>query len=113
MFGPADSPFENGIYRLNMQFNDQYPFQPPKVTFITKIYHPNIGVDRRFCIGMLYDHWCIALSIEAVLVSIQSIFTSPDVIDSLLANAEAARLYIEKRGNDDQHVRWCTETYAV
>jgi ubiquitin-conjugating enzyme E2 D len=113
MFGPTDSPFEGGIYRLDMQFNDQYPLKPPKVTFITKIFHPNIGVDGKICIDILYNQWCPALSIESVLLSIQSIFTSPHVNNSLPVNNEAANLYTQGRAKYDPYVRLYTKKYAV
>ena len=113
MLGPPDSPFEGGIYRLNMQFSHKYPLQPPEVTFITKIFHPNISDDGKICINILYNDWCAALRIETILLSIQSIFTSPDVIAALPVNNEAANLYTKNRDEYDQHGRWYTKTYAV
>ena len=34
IFGPADTPWEGGIFSLRMTFCDQYPDKPPKVTNI-------------------------------------------------------------------------------
>lgn len=31
-----------GRYRLELFLPEQYPMEPPKVRFLTKIYHPNI-----------------------------------------------------------------------
>jgi len=45
--GPDESPFEGGIYQLRIQFPDQYPKKPPRVRFITEMFHPNIFVDVR------------------------------------------------------------------
>ena len=42
MWGPPDTPYENGLFRLRIQVPDRYPFEPPQITFQTKIYHPNI-----------------------------------------------------------------------
>ena len=45
IFGPEDTPFEGGTFRLTMEFSDEYPHQPPKILFITKMFHPNIYQD--------------------------------------------------------------------
>ena len=42
IFGPKDSPYGGGIFELEMFLPDDYATSPPKVTFITKIYHPNV-----------------------------------------------------------------------
>ena len=41
IFGPQDTIWEGGIFKLQMEFNDQYPIQPPKVIFLSKMFHPN------------------------------------------------------------------------
>lgn len=40
--GPEDSPFEGGLFKLELFLPEDYPMSAPKVRFITKIYHPNI-----------------------------------------------------------------------
>lgn len=42
VFGPEDSPFEGGLFKLELFLPEDYPMSAPKVRFITKIYHPNI-----------------------------------------------------------------------
>ena len=37
--GPHASPYENGIFNLELFLPSEYPMAPPKVRFITKIYH--------------------------------------------------------------------------
>ena len=48
-FGPTESPYEGGVYKLKLTFVDRYPFEPPKCQFITKMYHPNIDMSGRIC----------------------------------------------------------------
>ena len=51
--GPEDTPFEGGVWTLNVSVPDRYPFEPPKVQFVTPIYHPNIDSGGRICLDTL------------------------------------------------------------
>ena len=51
--GPENSPYENGIFELDLSITDRYPFEPPKLRFITPIYHPNIDSTGRICLDLL------------------------------------------------------------
>ena len=41
--GPEGTPYEGGIFQININIPKQYPFEPPKMNFHTKIWHPNIS----------------------------------------------------------------------
>ena len=41
--GPEGSPYEGGVFIVNIDIPKQYPFEPPKMKFETKIWHPNIS----------------------------------------------------------------------
>ena len=36
----------DGLFRLELFLPEDYPMAPPKVRFLTKIYHPNIGASN-------------------------------------------------------------------
>ena len=69
--GPAGSPYQGGLFRLDVTFPENYPFKPPKIEFETKIYHPNIRKER-ICLDILQKAWAPALTIAKVLLSISS-----------------------------------------
>lgn len=55
---------------------------PPKVRFLTKIYHPNIDKLGRICLDILKDKWSPALQIRTVLLSIQALLSAPNPVRS-------------------------------
>lgn len=41
IFGPENTPWEGGVFKLKLKFTDDYPTKPPTIIFKTKIFHPN------------------------------------------------------------------------
>ncbi|KAF7377860.1 Ubiquitin-conjugating enzyme [Mycena sanguinolenta] len=81
--GPDGSPFQQGIFKLELFLPEEYPMAPPKVRFLTKIYHPNIDKLGRICLDILKDKWSPALQIRTVLLSIQALLSAPNPDDPL------------------------------
>ena len=81
--GPQDSPYEGGTFNLELFLPVEYPMAPPKVRFLTMIYHPNIDKLGRICLDILKDGWTPALRIRTVILSIQSLLSSPNPDDPL------------------------------
>jgi len=38
---PRDTPFEDGTFKLTMEFSEEYPNKPPSVRFVSTMFHPN------------------------------------------------------------------------
>lgn len=91
IMGPGDSPYQGGVFQLSIHFPTDYPFKPPKVQFVTKIFHPNISQNGSICLDILKDQWSPALTIGKVLLSISSLLTEPNPNDPLVL--EAANIY--------------------
>jgi len=59
----GDSPYSGGVFFLSITFPTDYPWKPPKVSFTTKIFHPNINSNGLICLNILRDEWHPVLTI--------------------------------------------------
>lgn len=88
---PDDTPWEDGTFRLQLEFTEDYPNKAPTVKFVTKLFHPNVYADGSICLDILQNQWSPIYDISAILTSIQSLLCDPN--PNSPANSEAARLY--------------------
>ena len=131
--GPEGSPFEGGVFKLELFLPEEYPMSAPKVRFMTKIYHPNIDKLGRICLDILkgmickdkslskilfpsnisfiLDKWSPALQIRTVLLSIQALLSAPNP-DDPLAN-DVAELWKVNEVEAIRNAREWTRMYAV
>uniref|UniRef100_A0A8C5AZW3 Ubiquitin-conjugating enzyme E2T (putative) n=1 Tax=Gadus morhua TaxID=8049 RepID=A0A8C5AZW3_GADMO len=47
--GGDGTPYEGGLFTLEIKVPERYPFEPPNIRFLTPIYHPNIDNAGRIC----------------------------------------------------------------
>ena len=107
IFGPENSVWENGVFKLEMKFTEEYPNKPPQVLMKTKVFHPNFYVNGNICIDILKDQWSPIYDIKSILTSIQSLLTDPN--PSSPANVEAAKLYNDYIQEYHKKVKECVE----
>jgi ubiquitin-conjugating enzyme E2 D/E len=110
IMGPSDSPYHGGVFYLEINFPQDYPYKPPKIRFITKIYHPNINSGGGICLDILKDQWSPALTISKVLLSICSLLTDPNPDDPLVPSI--AELYINNLEEYNMQARAYTLQFA-
>eukprot|EP00794_Sanderia_malayensis_P007352 gene7352-8171_t len=92
--GPPDTPYEGGRFVVDIEIPETYPFNPPKVKFLTRVWHPNISsVTGAICLDILKDQWAAAMTLRTVLISIQALLASPEPSDP--QDAVVARQYRE------------------
>jgi ubiquitin-conjugating enzyme E2 A len=100
IFGPAETPFEDGTFKLVLTFDESYPNKPPTVKFLSRMFHPNVYANGELCLDILQNRWSPTYDVAAILTSIQSLLHDPN--PNSPANAEAAQLY---RENMKEYVR--------
>ena len=112
IFGPKDTCYEDGIFHIDIQIPEDYPFKPPKMKFETKIWHPNISSQTgAICLDILKNEWTPALTIRTALVSLQALLSAPEPDDP--QDAEVAKQY---KGNIDEFnktAKYWTEKFAI
>ena len=55
IFGPDGTIWEDGIFKLSLNFTEEYPHKAPDVRFVSKIFHPNGAQLHKLMQG---SGWC-------------------------------------------------------
>ncbi|KAI0629968.1 ubiquitin-conjugating enzyme/RWD-like protein [Trametes polyzona] len=109
--GPEDTPYEGGRFQVDIVIPDNYPFQPVKMKFITKVYHPNVSsASGAICLDILKDAWSPVLTLKSTLISLQSLLCSPEPRDP--QDAEVAKHYMTSKSSFEDTARYWTAVYA-
>ncbi len=107
IFGPDDTPWEGGTFKLLLEFTEEYPNKPPVVRFLTKMFHPNIYNDGKICLDILQSQWSPIYDIASILTSIQSLLCDPNPASP--ANAEASQMYESDRRQYNNRIKEVVE----
>jgi len=111
MKGPEETPYAGGSFYIDIKIPDGYPYNPPKMKFDTKIWHPNMSSQTgAICLDVLGKEWSPALTIRTALLSIQALLSAPEPDDP--QDAEVAEMFKNNRDLFDQTAKHWTETFA-
>ncbi|KRZ16241.1 Ubiquitin-conjugating enzyme E2 1, partial [Trichinella pseudospiralis] len=109
VFGPPGTPYEDGTFKLELKFTEDYPNRPPQVRFVSRIFHPNgesdvkriflamitdcvvVYSDGIVCMDILQNRWSPTYDVLAILTCIQSLLNEPNPHSP--ANPVAANLF--------------------
>lgn len=105
IFGPGDTCFEGGVFRLKLKFPTDYPNKAPVVWFYSRMFHPNVYPNGKICLDILEmeDKWNPNYDAATVLCAIQSMLADPNPESP--ANGEANSLYQTDTQEYERRVR--------
>lgn len=56
--GPDSTPYTGGTFIVDIIIPPNYPFEPPKMRFDTKVWHPNVSsANGAICLDILKKEW--------------------------------------------------------
>ena len=111
IIGPKDTPYEGGVFHLDVTFPQDFPFKATKIKFATKVYHCNVSDKGGICLDLLSNaYWSPALNLWKLLFSIRLLLIEPNLEDFLIPNI--AKLYKTNRKEHDKNAREWTRKYA-
>jgi len=100
---PSEGLYTGAEFKFVVNVPQSYPYDAPKVTCETLIYHPNIDWEGHVCLNILRADWKPVLNLGSVLFGLLTLFLEPNPEDPL--NKEAAQLMIDKPKEFERNVK--------
>ncbi|KAL7622202.1 ubiquitin-conjugating enzyme E2 H [Parahypoxylon ruwenzoriense] len=110
--GPAETPFEDGIWKVHVELPDQYPYKSPSIGFVNRIFHPNIDeLSGSVCLDVINQTWSPMFDMINIFeVFLPQLLRYPNPADPL--NGEAAALLMREPKTYDAKVKEYVQKYA-
>lgn len=94
--------YEGGVFEIEITITRKFPYMPPKVRWITPIWHPNIRGEK-VCIGILGKDWSPTMSLVGTIEALRNLLNFPNPNDPL--NRQAAMLMKKDLNKFEQMVK--------
>eukprot|EP01066_Platyproteum_vivax_P001586 Platyproteum_vivax@DN1202_c0_g1_i1.p1 len=107
--GPEDSPYAGGVFKLKIEVPALYPISPPKVTFLNRMFHPNVHqATGELCLDILKNEWSPVWTLHAVCKAIILLLGDPNEESPL--NCDAGNML---RNNDRRGFNSLARMYTI
>ncbi|KAF8592333.1 hypothetical protein K439DRAFT_1625731 [Ramaria rubella] len=112
-YGPAETPFAGGVWRIHVELPDQYPYKSPSIGFMNKIFHPNIDeLSGSVCLDVINQTWSPMFDMINIFeVFLPQLLRYPNPNDPL--NGEAAALLMRHPKEYEQKVKDYVQRFAT
>lgn len=108
--GPAGTPYNGGAFRVKLSLSKDFPQQPPKAYFLTKIFHPNVAPNGEICVNTLKRDWQPDLGLKHILLTIKCLLIAPNAESAL--NEEAGKMLLERYDDYSDRAKLITSIHA-
>ncbi|KAF9932415.1 hypothetical protein FBU30_008267 [Linnemannia zychae] len=112
-YGPSDTPFAGGIWKVHVELPDQYPYKSPSIGFMNKIFHPNIDeLSGSVCLDVINQTWSPMFDMINIFeVFLPQLLRYPNPTDPL--NGEAAAMLMREASVYELKVKEYVSRYAT
>jgi len=108
--GPADTPYEDGFFRVKFTFTEEFPSAPPQCRMLTKIFDPNVSATGEICVNTLKRDWKPTYGIEHILVTVKCLLIYPNAESAL--DEDAGRELLENYESYFARAKLITSVHA-
>lgn len=110
-YGPKESPYEGGVWKVHVELPEAYPYKSPSIGFVNRIFHPNVDEMGSVCLDVINQTWSPMFDLINVFeVFLPQLLLYPNPSDPL--NGEAAALLMREPKSYNQRVKDYVQRYA-
>ena len=70
--------YDGGVFEIQLTLTRNFPFEPPKIRWLTKTFHPNISLQTKVCVGILGKDWVPTMSVAGVIETLRNLLNFPN-----------------------------------
>lgn len=103
ILGLENTPWEGGLFSLEIRFAASHPTHPPFACFTSKVFHPNITKDGIPALDLIQTRWSPDTRITTILDQLQTLLANPSSVYPV--NLEAAQMFFNDRRGYQRRIR--------